>query len=116
LSFSAELLVNRKDTIHGGLRFREAIALAAGRLGAFQASEAAQVGRMQARAPDDPTAESFILQAWEARIVSHLQPPAVLKEWREPSHEDFGPRTRWSRLSICCIPAGCWWASGSTSA
>jgi hypothetical protein len=26
----------------------------------------------------------------------HLQLPDVLKEWREPSHDEFGPRTRWS--------------------
>jgi hypothetical protein len=96
LSFSAELLVNRKHTVNGGARFREAIALAAGRLEAFQRSEAARVGLMQTLALDDPTAESLILRAWETKIISHLQLPAVLKEWRQPSHEDFGPRTRWS--------------------
>jgi hypothetical protein len=96
LSFSAELLVNRKHTVHGGIRFREAIALAAGRLEAFQRSEAARIGLMQTLTLDDPTAESLILRAWEAKIISHLQLPAVLEEWREPLHDEFGPRTRWS--------------------
>src|SRR4051794_38504576 len=64
LSFSAELLVNRKHTVHGGLRFREAIALAAGRLEAFQRSEAARIALMQTLELDAPTAESLILQAW----------------------------------------------------
>src|SRR3954452_15866427 len=96
LSFSAELLVNRKHTVNGSTRFREAIALAAGRLDAFQQSEAARVGLMQSLTLDDPAAESLILRAWEAKIISHYQLPAVLREWREPSHDDFGPRTRWS--------------------
>jgi hypothetical protein len=46
--------------------------------------------------PSDDQVESLILRAWEARIISHYQLLAVLKEWREPSHEDFGARTRWS--------------------
>jgi hypothetical protein len=102
LSFSAELLVNRKHTVHGGLRFREAIAMAAGRLEAFQRSEAARVRLMQTLALDDPTAESLVLRAWEARIVSHLQVPHVLKECREPSHDEFGPCTRWSLFNAFC--------------
>src|SRR4051794_41164521 len=73
LSFSADLLVNRKHTVNGGARFREAIALAAGRLEAFQASEAARVNLMQTLALDDSTAESLILRAWEAKIISHFQ-------------------------------------------
>ena len=96
LSFSAELLVNRKHTVNGSVRFKEAIALAAGRLDQFQRSEATRVETMNRLALDDPAAESLILRAWEARIISHMQLPAVLKEWREPSHADFEPRTRWS--------------------
>jgi hypothetical protein len=96
LSFSAELLVSRKHTVNGGTRFREAIAHAAGRLEAFRASESACVRLMQAAALDDRDAESLILRAWESRIVSHLQLPRVISEWREPSHEQFRPRTRWS--------------------
>src|SRR3954452_5307633 len=96
LSFSAELLVNRKHTVNGGARFKEAIALAAGRLEAFQQSEAARVETMNRLALDDDRALSLILRAWEQRVVSHLHLPAVLKEWREPSHPEFEPRTVWS--------------------
>jgi hypothetical protein len=96
LSFSAELLVNRKHTVNGGVRFREAIVLATGRLDVFRASEAARVGLMQSAELDDRAAESLILRAWEAKVISHYQLPDVLSEWREPSHEAFEPRTRWS--------------------
>src|SRR5262249_11637469 len=92
----AELLVNRRHTAHGGARFREALGHAAGRLGAFRAAEAARDDRMRALDLDDRAAESLILRAWEARVISHRQLPAVLRGWREPSHEDFAPRNRWS--------------------
>jgi hypothetical protein len=70
ISFSAELLVNRKHSVHGGIRLREAFVLAAGRPEAFQRSEAARIGVTQTLALDDPTAESLILRAWEAKIIS----------------------------------------------
>jgi hypothetical protein len=96
LSFSAELLVNRKHTVNGSARFKEAIALAAGRLDAFQKSEAARVEAMNRLALTDEQAEALILRAWERKIISHYQLAGVLKEWREPSHDAFGARTRWS--------------------
>lgn len=96
LSFQSELMVSRKHTVYGGERFREAIALASGKLPAFQRSERQRMVGMQGLALDDRSAESLILRAWESKIISHLQLPAVLKEWREPSHDAFGPRTRWS--------------------
>jgi hypothetical protein len=96
MAFRSELLVNWKHTVNGSARFKEAIALAAGRLEAFQRSEAARVETMNRLMLDDSAAESLILRAWEAKIVSHLQRPAVLKEWRAPSHDEFGARTLWS--------------------
>ena len=41
-------------------------------------------------------ADSLILRSYEKGIISALQLPLVLKEWREPSFEDFQPRTTWS--------------------
>jgi hypothetical protein len=38
----------------------------------------------------------LILRAWERKIVNHRMLPAVLREWREPSHSDFEPRNVWS--------------------
>jgi hypothetical protein len=82
--------------VNGGARFRDAIAHAAGRLQLFREAESARVGQMHGLTLDDRTAETMILRAWEAKIISHYQLPAVLAEWREPSHDDFEPRTRWS--------------------
>jgi hypothetical protein len=35
-------------------------------------------------------------RSFEKGIISALQLPKVLKEWREPSFEEFEPRTPWS--------------------
>jgi hypothetical protein len=96
LAFHSELLVTRKHTRNGQERFREAISLAAGRIGEFQAQERHRIEAMRTLAIEDQTAESLILRAWEAKIISHRQLPDVIREWRQPAHEEFEPRTRWS--------------------
>ena len=42
------------------------------------------------------TADSLILRSYEKGIISTLQLPKVLEEWRHPSFEEFEPRTAWS--------------------
>jgi hypothetical protein len=96
LSFRAELMVSRKHTLNGSIRFREAIAHATGRLDSFRRLEAERIATMHTLLLDDREAESLILRAWERKIISHLQLPAIVSEWRKPSHEEFSPRTRWS--------------------
>lgn len=96
LSFSAEMMVNRKHTSNGAARFKEAIAHATSKLENFRKAEAGRIALMHTLLLDDAQAESVILRAWEAKVISHLQVPGVVKEWREPSHAEFEPRTRWS--------------------
>lgn len=96
LAFSADLMVKRKHTRFGGERFQEAISLAVGRLGEFKEAEAARIHRLQETEIKDVLAESLILRAYERDVVSSLLLSQVLKEWREPSYEEFSPRTAWS--------------------
>jgi hypothetical protein len=96
LAFRSELLVNRKHTINGEMRFHDAIANASGRLEAFRSAEGGRIEEMKKLLLDDVMAESLIFRAWEKGIVSHRQMPTVVKEWREPSHDDFGERNVWS--------------------
>jgi hypothetical protein len=51
---------------------------------------------MRAAALTDVEAESFMLRAYERRIVSHRLLPDVIRGWREPGHDDFQARTAWS--------------------
>jgi hypothetical protein len=96
LSFQSELLVSRKHTRFGGERFREAIAHAVGKLAQFREAEAGRITVFMNTEIDDVHAESLILRAYEQKVISHLQLPDVLKEWRQPQHTEFEPRTAWS--------------------
>jgi hypothetical protein len=96
LAFRAELLVKRKHTINGARNFQAAIAQAVMSLGEFQKIEAERIHRMQTRELSTETADSLILRSYESGIISTLQLPHVVREWREPSFEEFEPRTAWS--------------------
>jgi hypothetical protein len=96
LAFRSELLVSRKHTVNGRVRFREAIAQAVQGLETFRAVESRRVELMRAAALTDVEAESLILRAYERRIVSHRLLPDVIRGWREPGHDDFQARTTWS--------------------
>ena len=65
----------------------------------FREAEAKRVLRMQATQISDVLAESYMLRAYEADILSHRLLPTALEEWREPSFPEFGPRTLWSLLN-----------------
>jgi hypothetical protein len=43
--------------------------------------------------------DPVILRSYERGMVSHRQLPGVIKEWREPSFEEFQPRSLWSLLN-----------------
>jgi hypothetical protein len=90
LAFRSELLVARKHTRFGQDRFREAIAQAVGSLGQFQQVEADRIRRFQDLTLSDERAESLILRSFERGFVSYRALPAVIQEWRRPSH-DYGP-------------------------
>jgi hypothetical protein len=92
LSFQSELLVARKHTRFGEERFVEAISLAVGKLGAFQQNEARRIEDLRGRELGDRDAESLILRAFEQGIVSTRNLAEVIREWRQPSYEEFRPR------------------------
>lgn len=96
LAFRAELLVRKKHTRYGEMRFAAAIGEAVVRLAQFKDDEAARVRVMQTAEVWDDKADSLILRAFEKGIVPTPALPRVIHEWREPQFEDFRPRTLWS--------------------
>ena len=96
LAFRSELLVHRKHTRFGEERFREGICEAVKSLDQFRRTEAERIERMRGIEIGDELAESLILRGHLAGIVSPRILPALVKEWRNPAHEEFSPRTVWS--------------------
>ncbi len=99
LAFRSELLVVRKHTVNGMVRFQEAIASAVQSLSQFREAEADRIRSMQQFELSDVHADSLLLRAFETGIVSLRRFPDVVSAWRNPPHEEFGDRTMWSLLN-----------------
>ncbi len=96
LAFRSELLVKRKHTKHGSMRFAQAIGEAVTKLGTFKEDESRRIYFMATTEVSEPQADSLILRAYEKGIVPTPMLPRVIREWREPQFNDFKARTLWS--------------------
>lgn len=99
LSFNGELLVNRKHTTNGQVRFEGAIAQAVKTLSVFKEHEGNRIKRLREYELSDQEAESLMLRSFEQGIVSHRVLPEVIKRWREPGFDDFETRDAWRLLN-----------------
>jgi hypothetical protein len=88
--------VRRKHTLNGARNFAAAISSAVMSLGNFKQVEEARIRWMMESEVKPELADSLILRSFEKGIISSLLLPRVLREWREPSCEQFRPRTVWS--------------------
>ena len=68
-------------------------------LGQFKEVEAARINTMMQTEISPELADSLILRSFEKGIISARQLPSILMEWRNPSFEEFQPRTIWSLLN-----------------
>lgn len=89
LAFKAELLVKRKHTRFGELRFSNAIAGAVQNLAAFKESESLRIDRLKSLELSDDQALAFIVRSMERNVIASTSIPKILHEWRNPSH-DYG--------------------------
>jgi hypothetical protein len=96
LAFRSEIVVARKHTKFGEVRFGEAIARAVGSLNQFKEAEAQRIQFFQQNEIRDDKADALILRAYETDLVSHYYLPRVIEEWRKPTFADFEARTFWS--------------------
>jgi len=106
LAFRAELLVRKKHTRYGEMRFAAAIGEAVVKLTQFKEDEAARVQLMQATRIEDARADSLMLRAFEKGIIPTPALPRVIREWREPTFEDFRARTLWSLFNAFTTALG----------
>jgi hypothetical protein len=96
LSFNGEIKVTRKHT-----RFilRDLPALVQGAVGRLMTAWHHQGTRIDAykrHRLSDTEVHDLVVRSVDAGIVSNRSIPDVLAEWRQPSHDDFAPRTAWS--------------------
>lgn len=99
LAFRSELMVRRKHTRNGERNFGNAIANAVTSLKQFKDMEEERIRLLMNTELRSEVADSLILRAFENGMLSIHHLPRVIQEWREPSFEEFQPRTAWSLLN-----------------
>jgi len=99
LSFSADVVVTRKHTRFGALRFNQALSVAVQQIGEYRQTERERISLMQSHEISDDVANSLILQSFETGILGARSLAEVIAEYRAPRHAEFSPRTVWSLLN-----------------
>jgi hypothetical protein len=100
LHFSGNLLeVKRKHSRYGSQRFATDIHRAVERLESFRRFETQRLEVLQNTSVENDFADAFILRAFERGLVPYRNFMEVIREWREPTHEEFQPRTLWSLMN-----------------
>ncbi len=98
LAFRSEVVVARKHTKNGQLRFAEALTRAVASLHQFKLVEAERIKRMQVTPLADYAAALYCLQAFDRDIVAHTLLKRIWHQWMEPDC-DWGEKTPWRLLN-----------------
>lgn len=93
LAFSSEVTIAKRHTKYGEQRFVEAASTAMQGLAQFRAVESERISRLQGIELSEDAANSFLLQAFEKSVLSSRLLPLAIREWREPTVEEFQTRT-----------------------
>ena len=96
LSFCGEVSISRKHTRWAERDLHELTARAVGQLGNKLIQLDQRIARYKEVEIDDARAHDIVIRSLDSSVVTTTQLPYLLKEWREPSHEAFLPRTAWS--------------------
>ena len=96
LSFSGEIKIARKHTrfILRDLPFLTQRAI--GRLMERWHHQDQRIGAYKGKNLSDSSAHDLIIRSTDVRACTPRQIPAILKEWRNPQHEEFKARTLWT--------------------
>ena len=89
LSFSGEIRLSRKHTLHIRRDLPQLIQRAVGKLADYRQRQVLRYERYRTTEIVDRQANDLIIQALDARIVPLTRIPEVLTEWRSPRHPEF---------------------------
>ena len=96
LAFCGEVTISRKHTRFAARDLRHLTARAVGKLGDHFHQIDERIAAYRGRRITQPQAHDLVIKAVDCRAITPSQIPGMLKEWREPSHDDFRPRNAWS--------------------
>ena len=97
LSFSGEVRLARKHTVHIARDLPQLIDAAVGRLGDLRRSQELRFASYKQHELTDAAAHDMLVQMLDARVLPVTKLPLALSEWRAPRHQEFreGGKTAW---------------------
>jgi hypothetical protein len=97
LSFSGEVRLSRRHTAHIERDLPLLVDRAVGLLGGLRRTQEERFAAYRNSEIPDGRAHDLLVQTIDAQALPVTRLPAVLKEWREPSHPEFreGGKTLW---------------------
>ena len=96
LSFSGEVTLARKHTAYIRRDLPQLITAAVGKLGSLRQTQDARFSAYRGASITDLQAHDLVIRSLDAGVLPVTRIPAVLGEWRKPSHPEFAPRNAWS--------------------
>lgn len=96
LAFTSEIVIAKKHTRFGENRYLEALAQAVASLPSYQSSAAAWIEKLQNWNLPSEVADSIILRAYEQGLIGQRLLPTLIREWRNPKHNEFYVSNGWS--------------------
>jgi hypothetical protein len=97
LAFSAEVTIARRHTRFIERDLPGIMHTAVGRLADMRGQQDNRISAYKETELEDAAAHDLVIRAVDATVLPVTQVPAVLDEWRSPSHEEFteGGKTVW---------------------
>jgi hypothetical protein len=96
LAFSAEVTIARRHTRFIERDLPRIVHTAVGRLADMRGQQDERIRTYKETELSDPAAHDLVVRAVDASVLPVTQVPAVLGEWRRPSHEEFAAeKTAW---------------------
>ncbi len=96
LSFSGEVRISRKHTVHLQRDMPQLVSRGVGRLMDLWGHQGKRIEAYKNTRVKDRVAHDLVIRAVDLGACTNRMIPTVLKEWRTPTYPAFGDRTAWS--------------------
>lgn len=96
LAFSGEVRINRKNTKFAYGDLVRMVMESMGKIGDLWVTQEARYEGYKRTEITEAQAHDLLVRSMLAKAIPNSYIPKVLKEWTEPQHEEFAPRTLWS--------------------
>lgn len=106
LAFSGEIVIARRHTRWILRDLPRLVLEGVGQLAGRWHSQEERYARYRTTAVTDGEAHDLVVRALDARVITTVQVPEVLRHWRRPEHREFRERSAWSLFNAFTSTVG----------